>query len=315
LANAVCVNSGTAALELALMALGIEHAEVILPAQTFVATAVAILRTNNRPIFADIDPRTGNLSVASVEEKMTNDTRAIIGVHWAGMPCDMAELNHLALRRNLRLIFDAAHALGATYRDRSVGAAHYQDAACFSFQAIKHLTTGDGGAVSGISDDVVGRARRLRWFGISKQSPVGALGEREYELLEYGDKFHMNDVAAAIGLGNLVGLEDRLERRHAIARAYRNSLSELCLLEKPDRKSADWLFPILVERRSDFVRAMKERKVPVSVVHQRIDRRLGWLRELPGQAEFDAKQIHLPIHQNLTDADVAQVIEAVRLGW
>ena len=147
LKNIVTVNSGTSALHLSLDLSGIsEGDEVICPAQTFVASALVILQQKAIPVFADIDYETGNISVESIKKKITNKTKAIIPVHWGGYPCDMDEINLVAKQNNLIVIEDAAHALGATYKSQAIGA--LSDYTCFSFQAIKHLTTGDGGAIT-----------------------------------------------------------------------------------------------------------------------------------------------------------------------
>jgi perosamine synthetase len=322
LVNPVAVNSGTSALHLALAVAGVGPGdEVILPAQTFVATGLAILMQGARPVFADIQPRTGNLDPASVGARLTERTRAIMPVHWAGLPCDMDELNALADEAGVAVVEDAAHALGATYRGRPVGALSRFTA--FSFQAIKHLTTGDGGALCCLRPEDQAEARRRRWFGIDRErDQPDELGERQYDLVSVGYKYHLNDLAAAVGLGNLTDFPQRLQRRRQIAQQYREQLADVAgvqLLDAPaDRDSACWVFTLLVERRTDFVRALAGRGVPASVVHQRIDRNavFGGLRDdLPNQAHFDSKQIALPLHEGLTDADVWQVIEAVRDGW
>ncbi len=318
----VVVNSGTSALHLALAIAGVGPGdEVILPAQTFVATGMAILMQRATPVFADIQPQTGNLDPDSVRGKITARTRAIMPVHWAGYPCDMDEINDVADEHGLIVVEDAAHALGAEYRGRPVGA--LSRFTCFSFQTIKHLTTGDGGALCCLRDEDCREARRRRWFGIDRERDrPSVLGERVYHLTEVGYKYHMNDLAAALGLGNLEDFPAQLARRRGIAARYRRELADvpgLTLLEsREDRRSADWLFTILVDRREAFVEHLARHGVPASVVHLRIDRNgvFGGLRgDLPGQAQFDCRQVSLPIHPGLTDEDLDQVCAAVRQGW
>lgn len=321
LKNAVCVSSGTAALHLALELAGVEGQDVILPAQTFIATGMAVLMARARPVFVDIELNTGNISVEAIKECINFSTRAIIPVHWGGLPCDLFEINQLAREWGAEVIEDAAHALGATYMGRPIGA--ISDYTAFSFQSTKHLTTGDGGALCCINEGDAKRARSTRWFGIPKDSPVNELGEREYDVAELGFKYNMNDVAASIGLANLKRFHDDLIQRQITGNWYRGQLEGVAgvnLLEsKSDRTHAYWIFTILVERRPDFIRKMKERGIPVSVVHQRIDKndifQRGAPYDLPNQELFDECQISLPCHPNLTQRDLMLIADTIKEGW
>ncbi|MDD5449876.1 MAG: DegT/DnrJ/EryC1/StrS family aminotransferase, partial [Candidatus Omnitrophica bacterium] len=320
--NPVTVNSGTAALHLALVVAGIKAGdEVILPAQTFVATGVVILMQQARPVFADIQPLTGNILPQSIKDKITAKTKAIIPVHWGGYPCDLDEINAIAKERNLTVIEDAAHALGAIYKNRPIGS--ISEFTIFSFQAVKHLTTGDGGALCCLNQKNYQRAKILRWFGIDRvNSKESFLGEREYNISEFGYKYHLNDLGAAIGLGNLEDFSGNLKRRHDIAHRYRRELanvSGLTLLDyKDDRRSAYWCFTVLVEKRDDFVRKLRANGVPVSVIHLRIDRNSafgGLNKDLPNQEKFDKSQVSIPIHNSLTKKDVDLIIKTIKKGW
>ena len=322
LARPVAVNSGTSALHLALAVAGVGAGdEVILPAQTFVATGLAILMQGATPVFADIDPQTGNLSPQALAARITPRSKAVVPVHWGGDPCDMDQINALAAEHGMAVIEDAAHALGATYRGKPIGAV--SRFTCFSFQAIKHLTTGDGGAVCCLDESDFHQARRRRWFGIDRAgAEPSILGERVFDIDEVGFKYHMNDLAAAVGLGNLEEFPARLARRCQIAATYRREWAEVPGIEllrtSDDRQHAYWLFTLLVERREDFIRKLREQGIPSSVVHQRIDRFsvFGGVREdLPGQAEFDARKLVLPVHDGLTEEDVEKIITVVRQGW
>lgn len=320
--RAVALNSGTTALHLALVCGGIGPGdEVILPAQTFIASGLTIVQQGARAVFADISPETGNLDPAAVRRAITPRTRAIMPVHWGGYPCDMDELHGIAREHGLWVIEDAAHALGATYRGRPVGALSRFTA--FSFQAIKHLTTGDGGLLTCADEADYHDARRRRWFGIDRAaSQPSPLGEREYDVSALGFKYHLNDFAASLGLANLPDLPGILARRREIALRFRRELAEvpgLTLLEnRADRDSAWWLFTVRVERRLDFILALKDRGVPASVVHLGIHKNSLFGQrdaDLPGQRRFDAEQVALPVHQNLSDDDVSRIIGAVRQGW
>ena len=182
LRNPVALNSGTSALHLALALAGVgPEDEVILPAQTFVATGLVVLMQGATPVFADIDPATGNLCPESLRRKVTRRTRAVMPVHWAGYPCDLDEIQAVAAEDDLAVIEDAAHALGATYKGKPIGAISRFTA--FSFQAIKHLTTGDGGALCCGRAADARQAFVRRWFGIDRgNSQPSVLGERIYDI-------------------------------------------------------------------------------------------------------------------------------------
>jgi len=319
--NPVCVNSGTSALHLALILAGVGRSdEVILPAQTFVATGIVILMQHAKPVFADIQYNTGNIDPNSIRQKITKKTKAILCVHWAGYPCDMDEINAIAKEYNLIVIEDAAHALGATYKGKPIGSISRFTA--FSFQAIKHLTTGDGGALCCLNKDDCNKAKNLRWFGIDRvNSKPSILGEREYDIDTVGYKYHMNNLAAAVGLGNLDDFPSNLNRRREIALQYRDELknvSGLKLLDyRNDIESAYWLFTVLVERRVDFIKKLKEHGISSSVVHLRIDHNSvfgGITPNLPNQEKFNDEQIAIPVHSGLSDGEVDHIIYCIKRG-
>lgn len=322
LRNAVAVNSGTSALHLALHLCGVGPGdEVVLPAQTFVATGTVVLMQGATPVFADIEPATGNLSARSVAERLGDRTRAVVAVHWGGLPCDMDAINELAAGRGIAVIEDAAHALGATYKGRPTGSVSRFTA--FSFQSIKHLTTGDGGCLCCLDERDATRAVAARWFGIDRaRARPNAEGARLWDIQELGYKYHMNNVAAALGLGNLEDFPERLARRRRVATAYRAELAGvpgLELLELPsDREHAYWLFTLRVENRDGFVKKLADRGIRSSVVDLGIDRNSLFEKyrcDLPGQREFDLTQISIPVHEGLSDEQVARVIQAIRSGW
>lgn len=318
----VTVNSGTAALHLALVSAGIGYGdEVILPSQTFIATGLAIKYCGAVPVFADIDYHNGNILPNSIREKITDKTKAIMIVHWGGYPCDMDEIQTIANEYDLLVIEDAAHAFGAKYKNKNIGT--ISDYTCFSFQSIKHLTTGDGGAVSTLTDDNVKRLKKLRWFNIDRENDKeDELGERVYNSNEIGYKYHMNDVTASIGLGNLTIIKSKLDRHRTIADKYYNELKGvhgIKLFErKNDRLSSDWLFGFHVENRFNFIKKLKEEKIPCSVVHLGIDKNDlfgGYDMSLVNQRKFDDTQIHIPIHDGLTDDNVYKIIKTIKNGW
>lgn len=320
--NPVTVNSGTSALALALAVAGINPGdEVILPAQTFIATGLVVLMHYAKPIFADIQYKTGNIDPVSIRQKISERTKVIIPVHWGGYPCDLDEINGIAKEYNLAVIEDAAHAFGATYKGKPIGSISRFTA--FSFQAIKHLTTGDGGALCCLKREDLCHARRRRWFDIDRENAkISVLGEREYDASQVGYKYHMNDVAAAIGLGNLEDIEADLKRRREIAALYRSGLTGIpgiqLLDNNNDRESANWFFPLLVEKRVDFITNLGRHGIPASVVHLRIDTNsvFGGINEdLLSQERFNNNQVALPIHREITNEQIGEIINCVRQGW
>lgn len=320
--NPVAVNSGTSALHLALILAGVGPGdEVVVPAQTFLASALAIKYVGAKPIFADCNYFDGNISIESIRSKISNKTKAIMPVHWGGYPCDMTAIKKIALENGLVVVEDAAHALGATYKNKSIGA--LSEFTCFSFQAIKHVTTADGGLVATrLKKDYI-RAKKLRWFGIDRDnSKPSELGERQFQIDEVGYKYHMNDFSASLGIANLMNFAKRLERRRHIANQYSKAFKDIdgiTLFDyKKNRLSSYWIFGMHIEDRLSFIRALKSRGISTSVVHQRIDRYSvfgGLTKNLVNQEHFDETQIHIPMHDDLTDANVMQIISAVKKGW
>lgn len=322
LERAVAVTSGTAALHLAMLGAGIGPGdEVITTALTFAATAMSVLYVGAHPVFADLSPGTPNIDPTDVEKRVTPRTKAILPVHYGGYPCDMDELQQVASRHGLEVIEDAAHALGASYHGRPVGS--FGSFGTFSFQAIKQLTTGDGGMLTCGSEDAYATATRRRWFGVDKCRRVASEeGELPISIREVGYKYHMNDITASLGLGQLDEFDEILRRCRLLNQRYRGHLggiSGLSLLEeRDDRESACWLFTVRVERRLDFLRAVRSRGVEAAVWHRRIDASplFGGIRDdLPELAQFDASQVSIPLRASLTEEESASVIEAVLRGW
>ncbi|MCB2380562.1 DegT/DnrJ/EryC1/StrS family aminotransferase [Hymenobacter sp. BT635] len=316
------LNSGTSALHLALEVAGVGPGdEVILSPQTFIASALVIVQVGAKPVFADIQYQTGNIDPADIEHRITARTKAIMAVHWGGYPCDMAEIQAIARRHGLIVIEDAAHAPGATYQGQPIGS--ISDLTCFSFQAIKHLTTGDGGALCARSPELAREVMRRRWFGIDRaNSPISEIGEREYDLVDVGFKYHLSDYSAALGLANLEGFHKRMQRRRALVKQYRAGLAQVAglqlLEQRPDRESAHWLFGMHVENRLQFIRALRAKGVSASVVHDGIDHNTlfgGKRLELVNQRRFDETQIHIPLHDGMDSEQVAYILKVINQGW
>lgn len=309
--------SGTAALQLALRLAGATRGrDIVTTPQTCLATTAAIMASGARVVWADIEPTTGNLDPADVRRKMTPATAAIVAVHWGGYPCDMAALNGVAGCYGTPVIQDAAHAFGAMYQGQSVTVA--SAFAALSFQAIKHLTTCEGGALVCRDEDDYQRGKLLRWYGIDREGP--RQDQRcEEDVVEAGLKWHMNDVAATIGLEQLKYVGSILDRHRQNAAAYDEAFRGLPGLRPTeraaDRSSSFWLYTLLCEDRPGFVRQMAEAGIEVSRVHARNDTHTAthaFRCALPGVDAFDARQVSIPVGWWLTEQERARVIEAVR---
>jgi len=309
------LNSGTSALHLALRLAGVGFGdEVITTPMTCVATNVPILANGAKIVWADIDPATGNISAEDVERKITSKTRAILCVDWAGYPCDLEELQATARKHNLKLIEDAAHGFGSVYKGRFVGG--LADFTCFSFQAIKHLTTVDGGALVCADEDDCHRGKLLRWFGIDREGPRTDF-RCEEDVLEYGYKFHMNDVNASIGIQQLNHIETILKAHRDNAQFYTEvfSRSGVTLLDyKPDRIGSYLFYTIRVNDPAQFMEKMREKKITASQVHARNDKHTAF-REfktaLPGVDAFTNTQVSIPVGWWLTIEDREHIANSV----
>jgi dTDP-4-amino-4,6-dideoxygalactose transaminase len=314
--HVLTVNNGTSALQLALRLSDVEPGdEVISTPMTCSATNEPILALGGRIVWADINPWTGNIDPRSVAEKITPKTKAIICVHWGGYPCDLDDLNAIGTDHGIKLIEDACHAFGATYRQRPVGS--HSDFACFSFQAIKHITTVDGGALACKAPADFERGRLLRWYGIDRRHKGKDL-RCENDIKEFGYKFHMNDVTAAIGIEQLKYAENTLARHRANAARFNQAFADLKavwpLRYEAGRSSAYWLYTMRVRDRERFVIHMKQAGITVSQVHARNDRHTifqDFRANLPGVDAFTAEQISIPVGWWLSEQDVSKIIESV----
>ncbi len=314
--NVLTVNNGTAALQLALRLANVGFGdEVISTAMTCSATNEPILALGAKIVWADIDPWTGNIDYKDVARKVTPKTKAIMCVHWGGYPCDLDELNAVAAEHNIKLVEDACHAFGSTYRDRPIGC--HSDFAGFSFQAIKHLTTVDGGALLCKSKDDCERGRLLRWYGIDRKCKRTDL-RCEADIKEWGYKFHMNDVTAAIGLEQLKYVAATLKKHRDNAARFDDAFANLAAVKllhyRNDRLSSYWLYTFRVNDRPAFMKHMKQAGVTVSQVHARNDLHSMCKEsrtELPGVDEFTAEQVSIPVGWWLTEEDLTRIINAV----
>jgi dTDP-4-amino-4,6-dideoxygalactose transaminase len=320
----VAVSSGTAALHLALRVLDLAPGtEVVTTPLTWLSTHHAILYQGCVPVLADIDAATGNLDPASVAERLSERTSAILAVHYGGCPCDLDALRAIARDARVPLVEDCAHAVGASYGSRPIGSAN--NLQCFSFSPTKNLTCVDGGAVVTGDPAQAERLRRLRSLGLERTAArrmreQGTPYRERHELMEAGFRYEMNELHAAIGLAQLSRLEAENARRREIAAAYRAGLVdvpgiELLRDEAPGVRSSHHLFVVLAEERARLAEALDRRGVEVGV-HYPVNELLRTpAGELPAMDRFAERTLSLPMHPSLTDADVAAVVAAVREGW
>lgn len=311
------VNSGTSALTLALRLAGVGPGnEVITTPMTCSATNLPILNAYAVPVWADVDYRTGNIDPASIESLITERTKAIMIVDWGGLPCDLHAIMKIARKHGLRVIEDAAHAFGAKFDGKFIGS--IADFTCFSFQAIKHITTIDGGAIACLDQKDYERAKRLRWFGIDRESPAKDT-RIDLDIEEAGYKFHMNDVAATIGLVGLETINKIIKRRQQIAIRYAAELP--MIYDRPPVptswvESAFWLYTITMPAQwvNDFKTFMIDRGIAVSKVHRRNDTYSVFKKwsgqKLHGLDRFYDSMMCIPIHEQMTDDEVKTVIDA-----
>ncbi len=221
--NAVALNSCTAALRLAFAIAGVgQRSEVISPAFTMVATNTAILEQLATPVFADVDYETANINPLDVEKHITEKTKAIVCVHNLGYPCNLKELKEIAEEHNLALIEDCAHAIGARYQESYIGS--NLSFACFSFAAVKHITTGDGGMLATNSDCVFEKANRRSWFGMDRKKRDALSGRYLDDIFEVGYKMRMNSFLAALGREQLRYIDEILVKRRNKAKIYDDGL-------------------------------------------------------------------------------------------
>ena len=320
----VAVNSCTAALHLSLRVLDLpEGAEVITMANTFVSTNHVILYERLKPVFADINPRTGNLDPASVESKINPNTGAIIVMHYGGYPCDLDEFYALGKRYNIPIIEDCAHACGSTYHGRPIGSNESLQA--FSFDPTKNLTSGEGGAITCALAEQEVRLRRLRYLGMDRDS-FGRYENRsdaprsEYDVHELGFRYHMNDMQAAIGLSQMEYIDQDNARRKEIAQKYSSLLADvpgLNMLERlDDRESSNFLFCVLADNRNALAAKLAENGVATAVHFRRNDTYSMYEEAyLPSTEYFCSHALSLPMHTLLTDDEVEFICKIIREGW
>lgn len=327
--HAVALNSCTAALHLALEAIGVGPGdEVVAPTMTFAATGEVVRYLGAKPVLVDVHAADHNMDPAAFEKVITARTKAVIPVHYAGKACGIDELIRIAHARGITVIEDAAHAFPTRVADRMIGS--IGDITCFSFYATKTLTTGEGGMLTTARDDWADRVRVMSLHGISKDAwkRYTAEGSWYYEIVAPGYKYNLTDIASALGLVQLERADELLVRRRAIARRYLEAFASCDAIETLDHGDFDahaWhLFVIrlrpdtLTIDRNAFIERLRAAGIGTSVhfiplhLHPYYRDTFGYGPEdLPVAHDCYRRLISLPIYPRMTDADVGRVIDAV----
>ena len=328
--HAAAVNSCTAALHLSLLAAGLQPGdEVITTPLTFCATVNAILHAGARPVLADIDPRTMNIDPRQIEARLTARTRAIVPVHFAGRPCHMDALAAITSKHGLKLIEDCAHAIETEYKGRKAGT--FGDFGCFSFYVTKNIITGEGGMVVTRREEDIARIKILALHGMSKDAwkRFSDEGYKHYQVVEAGFKYNMMDLQAAIGIHQLRRIEPFWLRRQEIWSRYDAAFTDLPVTRPAppaaDTRHALHLYTLLIDEslcgvsRDAFLNAMTAENIGVGVhylsvpEHPFYQKSFGWKPEqFPHAMRVGRQTVSLPLSARLTDADVGDVIAAVR---
>lgn len=314
--NVLTLNSGTSALQLALRLANVKSGdEVITTPMTCSATNEPILASGAKIIWADILPTTGLIDPLSIEKKITKKTKAIMCVDWGGLVCDLDALMKIARKHNIKLIEDAAHAFGATYKGKKVGS--IADFTCFSLQAIKHITTVDGGLLTTKNKDDYLRGKLLRWYGIDREVKGLKDSRIDVDIPEWGYKFHMNDVTAVIGMVQM-GEIGRILKRHRENALYFLRNIDNKYYHHPlvpwEQQSSFWLYTLVLptsKERTEFAEFMNENGIATSRVHRRNDTYSGFPKskeQLKGVTFFYDREECIPVHSGLTLADRKRIV-------
>lgn len=314
------LNSGTSALHLALRLAGVNYGdEVISTPLTCTATNWPILERGADITWADVNVDTCNIDLDDVESKITEKTKAVMVVHWGGNPVNIARLLEIKRKYNVEIIEDCAHAFGSEFNNIKVGA--HGNFCAFSFQAIKHLTTIDGGCLTLPSAELFKQAKLLRWYGIDREAAKNEF-RAEQPVEEYGYKFHMNDVNATIGIEQMKYVEGIIEKHRSNAEFYLDKLSkftDVSLMEKENGANPSyWLFTIRVDRRKDFIKSMLDRGIQTHKVHERNDFHpcvKKYQSNLPGLNSICEEIVCLPVGWWVSEEDRNCVVESIMKGW
>ena len=304
--QSIALNSGTAALHLALSLFNIKNQEVILPSLSFVSTAHAVLYNGGKPIFVDVDPQTLCIDPEAIKKAISKKTRVILPVHFGGMPSDLDEILNLCKQHDIKLIEDAAHAVGSIYNNKKIGT--HGNAVCFSFHPVKNLAMPSGGAITlnNESKNNLQILKAKRWCGITNRKGV------KYDVKELGWNYYMNEFSAAIGIEQLKKLDHMNTKRKRIAKRYYREIE----LEKKMPYSMDCsyhMYWIQTSNRNQFMKKMMENDIETGI-HYRPIHTMEFYKcklKLPYTEDASENIVSIPIHPNLTDSDVSKIIRLI----
>ena len=314
--HTLSLNSGTAALHIALILAGVKEGdEVISTALTAEPTNVAIKMVGAKIRYADIDANTGNISPNSIEQHINKLTKAIMIVDYAGNSVNVKEIQNISSKYNIPVIHDAAHALGTKFNGKKTG--NHFPFTVFSFQAIKHLTTIDGGVLQIQDEELYKRGKRIRWFGLDKK-----LTRMDNDIKEQGFKYHMNNVNATIGLIQLENIEQIIDKYIGNGKYLDEQLKGVKGIELlyyyPNSEPSYWLYTLKVENRKKFIDMMADNEIMASELHKRNDLHT-YLNDFPAQLPnldlFYSKLVHIPCGWWVTKEDCDKMIGLIKKGW
>ena len=321
----VSLNSATAALHLALKAIGLQRDdEVIVPTNTFIATAEVVTYFDAIPVLCDIEVDTHNIDIIQIEKLITCKTKAIIPVHFAGQPCDMDEIFEIAKKYNLKVIEDAAHALPSKYKGQYIGSLKNSDITCFSFYATKTLSTGEGGMVTTLNEEYAKKIKINRLHGISKDAwdRYSSKGSWYYEVVDNGNKYNTTDMNAALGVEQLKKLEWMAQKRNQIAQMYIEAFKNNIKIELPyvkeDRETSWHLFVIKINNRNEIIENLKDMGIGTSVhfipihKHPYYKERFGYRNgDYPIANKVFEESLSLPIYPSMSTTDVDYIVRNI----
>jgi perosamine synthetase len=310
------LNSGTAALHIALLSIGVGVGdEVISTVLTAEPTNTTIKLVGAKIVWADVEAKTGLLDPEDVRRKITPKTKAIMLVHYAGMVCNMDEFNKISKEFNIPIIEDAAHALGALYNNVPIGS--NSEYTTFSLQAIKHMTTVDGGILSVKTQQKYDQGRLLRWFGLDKK-----IARLENDVKVPGYKYHMNNVNATIGIVQMKHVREIVGKYIDNGKYFDENLKNIPGIEllqyHENTEPSYWLYTLKVDNREDFIKKLAENGITASELHLRNDRHSVFAESntvLPVFEEFYKKMVHLPCGWWLTNEDRERIVAVIKQGW
>jgi len=328
--EAVGLSSCTGGLHIALAALGIKPGdEVIVPTYTFAASAHVVAWLGAKPVLVDVEKDTFNIDPKKIEGAITDKTKAIIPVHFAGHSCDMDKIMAIAKKHNLYVIEDAAHAIGTDYKNKKIG--NFGNATVFSFYATKTITTAEGGMIVTNDKELGKKLKRYSYFGVDKDAfnRYADKGNWYYEIIELGYKYNMDNIQGVLGVEQLKKLESFIEKRRKLASLYTGLLKGvpgiIVPLEKEYTRHSYHLYPILLDienmsmSRGEFIDKLKEHNIGASVhfiplhLHPYYQKTYGYKKgDFPNAEYLFDREVSLPLYPGMSEEDIRYVAEAIK---